>query len=291
MPSESGTSQPGVLYVVGTPIGNLGDITLRAVEILHQVDTIAAEDTRHTRKLLTHLGIQGKTLVCVEAHVSAQRIDALVEDLRRGRRVALVTDAGMPSVSDPGAQLVTRCRQAQLKVVVVPGPSAVTAALAISGCVEGPFWFVGFLPRQGGRRLAILNRIEETTEPVVLFESPGRVHRTLLDLAAGSPHRTGVVCRELTKIHEEVVEGSIGDLAELAREWRGEVVVVLGPQQERALELQTEVPPSDEELRSALASGESVKDVLQASGLRGSARRALYARLVALRGPPDSEPR
>src|SRR5512142_3269247 len=194
----------GTLYVVGTPIGHLGDITRRAGETLKSVERVVAEDTRRTRALLSHLGIQGKPLQCVEAHAAAQRIQLVVERLLAGESIALVTDAGMPAISDPGARLIDEATRQGVHVQVVPGPSAVTAALALSGIVEGPFYFLGFLPRENKRRRAAMARLIQCPDAVVLFESPHRVSATLNELAAKQPARAAVVCRELTKVHEEV---------------------------------------------------------------------------------------
>lgn len=276
------TERAGKLYVVGTPIGNLGDITLRAVDTLRLADRILAEDTRRTRSLLNHLGVTGKPLASIEAHVTDARLRGLLEFLLDGDTLALVTDAGMPGVSDPGAKFVRIAREAGIKVEVVPGPSALTAAIALSGLVEGPFYFAGFLPRQGTRRARALTRLREPGTASVLFEAGNRTSATLRDLAQHQPERRAAVCRELTKLHEEVTCGSLAELAGIEREWRGEVVIVLSDMPQADTHPEPECPMDDAAIVQALATGQTVRAVLDASGLTGRHRRALYARLLEL---------
>src|SRR5688572_3740845 len=203
----------GCLFVVSTPIGNLGDITRRAVEVLSKVACVAAEDTRRTRALLSHLGIGDKPLRSLNAHSSAAAIAQLVERLLEGDDVAFVTDAGTPAVSDPGGGLVAAAAARDVPVRIVPGASAVTAAVALSGLVEGPFTFLGFLPRRGPERQASLTRLRYSVEPVVLFESPVRMQKTLADFTEQFPDRPLFVGRELTKLYEEGLRGSVAELA------------------------------------------------------------------------------
>jgi 16S rRNA (cytidine1402-2'-O)-methyltransferase len=272
----------GKLFIVGTPIGNLSDITFRAVETLKHVHRILAEDTRHSKILLSHLGISGKPMASIEAHVSDERLKQLLAYLEAGEALALVTDAGMPAVSDPGARFVSLVRGAGFPIEVIPGPSAVTSAIALSGLVEGPFYFAGFLPRQGGKRTRALERVRQGDAAAVLFESPNRLRDTLEDLAEKQPQRHAAICRELTKLHEEVVTGTLAELALLEREWRGEIVVVLACPDE------ADAPPKPDSLldeaavRHALENGKSVRDLADESGLSGQARRALYARLLEI---------
>ena len=273
---------PGVLFVVGTPIGNLGDITRRAVDTLAVVDRIVAEDTRRTRSLLAHLGIKGKPIECVEAHTAYSRVVKVVESLNEGNSIALVTDAGMPGISDPGARLVAAAVEAGVTVQVVPGPSAVTAALALSGLVEGPFYFFGFLPRQGKRRQAAIRRIVNSADAVVIFESPQRIAATLRELAQFAPTRPAVICRELTKIHEEVRRGPLAALSDDIGETRGEFVLVLGAQN---LDEQSEpdtVTIADAILSEKLEQGLSPRTILDELGVSGQQRRELYSRLLTL---------
>ncbi|MCC6898526.1 MAG: 16S rRNA (cytidine(1402)-2'-O)-methyltransferase [Polyangiaceae bacterium] len=271
----------GALVLVGTPIGNLGDITLRAIETLKTADGIAAEDTRRTRALLSHLGIAGKPLTCLDANASERAIGALLDRVAAGETVAFVTDAGMPAISDPGSELVRAAVARSLPVTVVPGPSAVATAIALSGLVDSGYVFAGFLPRQGGKRSAALDRIAATAEPVVIFEAPGRTLSTLGDLAARMPSRPAAVCRELTKLHEEALRGTLAELAAMDRELKGEVVIVLG-----AMDLVATLPTDDEldaRIREELAGGASARDVAdRLTDWSGRARRQVYARVIAL---------
>jgi 16S rRNA (cytidine1402-2'-O)-methyltransferase len=235
------TDQPGApppgggrLYIVATPIGNLSDVTLRALEVLRAVPLVAAEDTRISRRLLDRHGIATR-LTSFHARNAAARLPALLDHLRGGADLALVTDAGTPGVSDPGEELVRAWAGEGGTIVPIPGASAVLAALVASG-LAGPRWsFEGFLPRSGRDRRDRLARIAADERATVLFEAPSRVTATLLDLAAAcGSERPAAVCRELTKLHEEIVRASLGELATLAREGsltpRGEFVLVVGAQ-------------------------------------------------------------
>lgn len=279
----------GILYVVGTPIGNLGDITYRAVKTLTAVDRIVAEDTRRTRALLNHLAIHGKPVDCVEAHAGSGRIERAVAHLLEGESIALVTDAGMPAISDPGSVLVLAAASAGISVQVVPGPSAVTAALSLAGLVEGAFYFLGFLPRESKRRRPALARIAQCPDAVVLFESPHRIKATLRELAQTQPERSAVVCRELTKVHEDLNRGTLATLAETDLVERGEFVIVLGAQAvDESAELEAPAIP-DEQLLAQLREGQSPRSVVEELGLTGKNRRALYNRLVRLVEQLDGE--
>ncbi len=219
----------GILYVVATPIGNLADLTLRAIDTLKTSDRIAAEDTRRTRQLLSHLGIEGKPLDALHAHSSDRDVAKLVGRLASGESIALVTDAGTPAVSDPGDALVKAAIAANVRVVPIPGASAVLAALVASGLATGVgFRFIGFLPRDGAARRDGVATICATAEPVILFESPERTQATLAELADAMPERPACVARELTKMHEEVVRGTLASLATDRDAWRGEIAIVLG---------------------------------------------------------------
>ncbi len=289
MVTESGGSPggdgPGTLYVVGTPIGNLGDITFRAVETLRAVGLIAAEDTRRTRALLSHLGITGTPLVSIESHVSDRAVGRVVEALSLGTSVALVTDAGMPAVSDPGARVVTAAARQGLPVTVVPGPSSITAAAALSGLVEGAFLFLGFIPRRGRRRSEALERIRSNPDPVILLEAPNRTADTLAELAALMPRRAVCVVRELTKLHEEAVRGVLGELE--AREWRGEVCIVMGAGGGMT-EATAEPEDIDSRIRELIQDGASTRTVLELLGrVPGQSKRDLYARIELLRAERD----
>ena len=218
----------GKLYVVATPLGNLGDMSPRAIDTLKSVDAIASEDTRRTRKLLTHFGI-GTPLFSYHEHNEERAAHEVLRRITEGESVALVADAGTPLIADPGYRLVALLAREEIEIVSVPGPSAVVAALSVSGLPPMPFVFAGFLPR---KKVARRRRIEElgalgTT--FVMFESPHRIAAALRDLADVLGDRAAVVARELTKMHEEVVRGSLGELARAAegRAWKGEIAIVV----------------------------------------------------------------
>jgi 16S rRNA (cytidine1402-2'-O)-methyltransferase len=217
----------GRLVVCPTPIGNLEDVTLRVLRVLAEADVIACEDTRHTRKLLERHGLSGRPLVSYHEHNERRRARELVARVERGEVVALVSDAGMPGVSDPGAVVVSACIEAGLDVEVLPGPSAAVTALVASG-LPGERWsFVGFLPRRAGELREVL--AGAAGETLVAYESARRLGATLRALAELDPERPVAACRELTKVHEEVVRGSAAELAErFADGVRGEVVLVVG---------------------------------------------------------------
>ncbi len=218
------TRAPGRLIVCPTPIGNLEDVTLRALSALREADLVACEDTRRTRVLLERYGVTAR-LVSYHEHNEQRRSAELIERLRAGESVALVSDAGMPLVSDPGYVLVHACVQAGIAVEVLPGPSAPLAALVASALPSDRWRFVGFLPRKAGELRRLL---EESGGTLVGFESPRRVPATLRLLAELDPEREVAVCRELTKVHEEVIRGSAGELAaRFAEPPRGEIVLVI----------------------------------------------------------------
>jgi 16S rRNA (cytidine1402-2'-O)-methyltransferase len=220
---------PGTLYVVATPLGNLADLSQRAAEVLRSVPVVAAEDTRRTRGLLTHLGA-APTMLSFHAHSDEHRTEALLDLLRSGRDVALVSDAGTPIVSDPGADLVSLARSAGVAVVPIPGPSAVATALSASGLPADRYLFLGFIPRKGRERNRLLSRAATEEWSVVFYEAPPRLVPLLEDLIpfAGAD-RPAVVARELTKLHEDIRSGTLGELVEhfTAIPPRGELTVIL----------------------------------------------------------------
>lgn len=219
----------GTLYLVGTPIGNLGDISERAREILGAVDLVACEDTRRTGALLAHFAIMARTLSFFEGN-ERERTPELLRELKQGRDVAVVSDAGMPGLSDPGFRLVAACADAGVEVRVVPGASSAIAALVISGLPASRFSFEGFLPRRAGDRRIRLESLAGDDRTLVVFESARRVVRTLGEMLEWFGDRRIAVARELTKIHEEVIRGSISEVsAELAarEEIKGEIVIVV----------------------------------------------------------------
>lgn len=271
----------GVLYVVATPIGNLGDLSARAVETLTQATRVAAEDTRRTRGLLTHLGLS-KPIERLDAHASAHDIARVVEHLQAGETIALVTDAGTPVVSDPGTELVRAAVEAGVHVVPIPGPSAVLTALVASGLSGGSFRFLGFLPRKGSERRDELEKIRSTPEVVVLFESPERTLETLADLARIMPQRRCVVARELTKMHEEFVRGTLEELVRTLenRELLGEVTLVLGPAEKVGTPTMSD-EDLDRLIDTELGRGRRPRDVADEVALvSGRSRRDVYTRVI-----------
>jgi 16S rRNA (cytidine1402-2'-O)-methyltransferase len=236
---ELGLPIPPVLVVVGTPIGNLSDVSDRAKAVLGTADLVVCEDTRRTRALLSYLGLKGKRLLALYGGRERQRSEAALQALRSGELVALVCDAGMPLVSDPGEDLVRRAIENGFPVSVVPGPSAVLAALVVSGLPTGRFCMEGFLARSGAVRREQLARIAGSEATTVFFESPQRLSKTFHDLAeACGPDRPAVIARELTKLHESVLRGTLSELIETldANEAiKGEIVVLVGgaPRPER----------------------------------------------------------
>jgi 16S rRNA (cytidine1402-2'-O)-methyltransferase len=216
------------LAVCATPIGNLADVTLRVLAELAAADLVLAEDTRHTRLLLTRHGIEAR-LLSLNAHNERSRLNEVLARLRAGARVALVSDAGMPGISDPGGLIVAAARAEGIETTILPGPSAVETALVASGLASGRYLFVGFLPRRAGELAALWAELGSWRWPTVAFESPRRLPASLRSLAAALPERELAVCRELTKTFEEVVRGSVSELAErFAEPPKGEVTLVLG---------------------------------------------------------------
>ena len=213
------------LYIVSTPIGNLEDITLRALRVLREVGLVAAEDTRVTRKLLSHYDIH-TPLTSFNEHNQASRIPELLDTLSE-IDVALVSDAGTPGVNDPGQALVQSASDAGIQVVAVPGPSAVTYAVAVSGLVDESFIYLGFLPRKSGERKALLNSLVAERRPIIAFESPHRLRRTLQDIASTLGDRQLAACREMTKMHEEVFRGTAADALGYFDSPRGEFTLVI----------------------------------------------------------------
>jgi len=274
------------LYVVSTPIGNLADITYRAVEVLGAVDRILAEDTRRTAILLRHYGIT-TPLVSLHAHNEAARASLVLGWLDEGRELALVTDAGTPVLSDPGARIVQRVIAAGHAVVPVPGPSALLAALVAAGLDPEPFTFYGFLPRAGPARAARLAEVATSPYTTVLYEAPGRLVRLLEDLAAAcTPERRVVVAHELTKVHESFLRGTLAEaLAYYRREKpRGEFVVVLAGRAEAGGEAERE-EEARALARTLLAEGRAPSQVAREVAARlGVPRNRAYAIVLSLPG-------
>ena len=220
---------PGQLYVVSTPIGNLEDITLRALRILKEVDIIAAEDTRHTRQLLSHFEIHCRRLESCHSFNEHDKVDKLLDEVENGMSLALVSDAGTPSVADPGFLLVRSALERGLEPVVIPGVSAVTFSVTASGLPVDSFTFRNFAPVKPGKRGKFLESILADTRTSFFFESPFRIGRTLKEIAAISPSAKVAVIREATKLHEEIIRGSAAEVAAIERQWKGEIVVGVYP--------------------------------------------------------------
>lgn len=272
------------LYIVATPIGNLGDMTLRGLETLAAADVLACEDTRVTRVLLDRYGISRRPVPYHE-HNAAEAGPRLLAAIEEGKSVALVSDAGTPLVSDPGYRLVKEARARGLKVVPVPGASAVLAALAASGLPTDSFFFAGFLPSKAGQRKARLGALAHVEATLVFFESPNRVAAALSDLSSVlGPDRPAALCRELTKAHETVLTETLGELARRMAEGskpRGEIVLLVGPPGERPAEMD---PGETDRLLLALSDEmPASKAAGEAARLTGRRKAELYGRLLALK--------
>jgi len=268
----------GHLYLVATPIGNLEDITHRALRILREADLIACEDTRHTRKLLDHYGIS-KPLTSYHEHNEAARAQELVEKLLAGASVALVSDAGMPLVSDPGYRVVAAAIAAGITVIPIPGPSALVAALAASGLPTDSFYFGGFLPAKSGQRARTLEALRDNTSTLIFYEAPHRILAALEDVETVLGPRYVVVARELTKIHEEFLRGPVSEVRatlESRGATKGEITLLIG---------KSAVPPADpttiEEAveaceRAGLTRMDAIKEVARKRGL---SKREVYKQM------------
>jgi 16S rRNA (cytidine1402-2'-O)-methyltransferase len=281
----------GTLYVVATPIGNLEDITLRALRVLREVDLIACEDTRHTRKLLSHYQIS-KPTISYHAHNERDRARQLTQKLESGMNIALVSDAGTPLVSDPGHSLVTEAIQRGIPIVPLPGPSAAVTAVSACGLAADEFTFAGFLPSRKSARRARLESMRELGSTLVFYEAPHRINETLEDMRQILGERRCVIARELTKVHETFVRGVLSDIVLKDGEARGEMVIIIGP-------------PDREQPRDAAAQSNSVSEHLErvikeekldrkaalkrVARARGMSKSEAYRRLVAEKKSAKSE--
>ena len=279
-----GATSGGVLVLVATPIGNLGDMTQRAIEALQSADVICCEDTRHSGKLLAHFGVTGKKLIVINEHTEYDAREQIVSLVTSGSVVALITDAGTPGISDPGERLVVAVIEAGGNITAAPGASALTMALVISGLPTSRFVFEGFLPRGGAERSDRLAMATTESRTIVLYEAPHRLAKTLSDLttACGAMRRV-VLARELTKLHEQIWRGTLQDANMLVAvtEPRGEYVIILEPAKPPA-------PPTDEELVAAIkaeiAKGVSRKDsAARVSARFGVAKRHVYELALQVR--------
>jgi 16S rRNA (cytidine1402-2'-O)-methyltransferase len=268
----------GILYVCGTPIGNLDDITVRALNILKEVDLIAAEDTRHTRKLLNHYQIEAK-LTSYHEHNELEKSKELLERLRGGLNVALVSDAGMPGISDPGYRLISLLREEGVKVVPIPGPTAMTTALVISGLPTDRFAFEGFLPRKKNERKSYLEGLKGEERTLIFYEAPHRLTKTLADILEVLGDRKIALCRELTKKFEETITGKVSELLEKFKEDspRGEMVLVV----------EGGVIKEDEELEGWR--GLSILEHLESLMADGLTKKKAIKEVAKLRSLPKNE--
>ncbi|OCL25788.1 16S rRNA (cytidine(1402)-2'-O)-methyltransferase [Orenia metallireducens] len=268
----------GILYVCGTPIGNLDDITVRALNILKEVDLIAAEDTRHTRKLLNHYQIEAK-LTSYHEHNELEKSKELLERLRGGLDVALVSDAGMPGISDPGYRLISLLREEGVKVVPIPGPTAMTTALVISGLPTDRFAFEGFLPRKKNERRSYLEGLKGEERTLIFYEAPHRLTKTLADILEVLGDRKIALCRELTKKFEETITGKVSELLEKFKEDspRGEMVLVV----------EGGVIKEDEELEGWR--GLSILEHLESLMADGLTKKKAIKEVAKLRSLPKNE--
>ena len=224
----------GKLYIVATPIGNLEDITLRAIRILKEVDLIAAEDTRHTLKLLNHLEIS-KPLISYHRHNEEEKSDLLINKLKDGNSIALVSDAGTPGICDPGEEIIKKCIEENIEIIPIPGPCALINALICSGLDTKEFLFLGFLPLNKKLRKRKLEEIKNSEKTIILYEAPHKMKNTLTDLKGILEHRRVVLAREITKIHEQFIRESIDSLIEKVEELKGEMILIIeGKKQEES---------------------------------------------------------
>jgi 16S rRNA (cytidine1402-2'-O)-methyltransferase len=276
---------PGTLYVVATPLGNLGDLSPRAAATLREVQAVAAEDTRRTLKLYAHLGVAAPELLSLPAFDERGRVARIVERLAAGDAIALCTDAGTPGVSDPGAALVAAAWEAGARVVPIPGPSAAIGALSASGFAADRFLFAGFLPRKGGARAEALRALAAAASTVVLYEAGNRTAATLADLAAALGDREALVARELTKLHEELARGPLSELAaRFGGEVLGEVTIVVSAEGGVAPPAEAPAEPLEVELARRVTAGEApsaiAREVAKARRLK---RSDVYAALERVR--------
>jgi 16S rRNA (cytidine1402-2'-O)-methyltransferase len=284
-PDAEASDRRGVLSIVATPIGNLEDITLRALRTLREASIVLAEDTRRTRVLCQQHGLSCQ-LRSFHAYSDEHAVEQIVKELGRGKRIALVTDAGTPLLSDPGAALVAAAYGGGARVESIPGASAITAALTVAGLPVDTFRFLGFLPRSGRRRREALESIEADRSASVVFESPQRLAATLAELRDRfEPAREIAVCRELTKLHEEVVRGPIAEVAaRFEAGARGEITIVIAGR-ERAKESQISEEELDARITELLSEGSSARDAAHALAIEtGLRKQAVYARIQQLKG-------
>ena len=273
---------PGTLYIVATPIGNLDDITLRALRVLREADLIACEDTRYSARLLAHYGITTPR-ESYHDHNERERTPRFLERLHRGQNIALISDSGTPLISDPGYALVSACRNEGIPVVPIPGPSAVIAALAGCGLPMGRFYFVGFLPPRSQARKAELEKLRAIDATLVFYEAPHRIRESLLDVREILGDRRAAVARELTKLHEQFIRGAVSEIIAHfeANEPRGEMTLVIAGSREDNLGAVQSISVSEEVERLERERGLSRIDAIkQAARSRGLSKREAYQLLL-----------
>jgi len=280
---QQAVSNPtGELCLVGTPIGNLEDITLRALRVLREVDLIAAEDTRVTRVLLQRHEVK-TSLISYHEHSGPGRLEQLLDLLRDGKRIALVSDAGMPGISDPGARLVKACAEAGISITIAPGPTAVSTALALSGMAAKEFVFLGFLPSRSKARQQVLRRVADQRGTIVVYEAPHRLIETLRDTMTALGDRQAVCCRELTKKFEEVIRGALSYFVEHFRRRapRGEFTIVISGAPGAAERPRIRMDEAAAQTLELIADGMlPSKAVAHVARWRGVSRRALYQAVI-----------
>lgn len=288
MASETVKETGGTLFVVATPLGNLDDLTVRSIKCLKEVDLIACEDTRRTSKLLNHLGIKKPLISCFE-HNEVARIDELLGKIAGGINIALVSDAGTPTISDPGFALVRAAHQRGIKVSPIPGPSAVIAALSVSGLPTDEFLFAGFLPRTASARRTRLEELKSARGTLILYESPHRVVESLRDMIAVLGDREGFLCREVTKLHEELKRAPLGVIAkdlESRPEVLGEIVLVVagaGVEAAKTGNIDEALVRYEAEIAMGATPRQAAKEAAAATGL---VARDIYAAAVDRKGKP-----
>lgn len=280
---------PGTLYVVSTPIGNLGDITVRAIDILKNVDFVAAEDTRHSRKLFTRYEISTPLISYYSAKEDV-KVKEVIEILARGKQVALISDAGTPGISDPGYQLIKRAIKDRYKVITIPGPVALISALTLSGLPTARFVFEGFLPVKMGARKKRLENLKAEERTVIIYESPRRTSRTLNEIIQIFGDRDAVMARELTKIYEEVVRGKLSEISKklVEKPARGEVTLIISGNAEKDMINEKDM---EETIVNILKNGNSVKDsAAVAAEILGISKREAYHEILRLKRARQDEP-
>ncbi len=283
------STDQGILYVVATPIGNLEDITFRALKTLEAVDIVAAEDTRNTARLLNHFGISKKLVSCHE-HNEASRVEYIIGELKAGKSVAIVSDAGTPLVSDPGYRLIEAAAAEFFRIVPIPGPSSLLAALSVSGLTVDRFIFMGFPPRQSGKRKAFIKAAKDFQCTAVFFESPHRVRDFISDILEVIGDRAAVVARELTKIHEEILRGTLSSIhKELSGRdiLKGEFVLLVEilSDKDDAGKLHIDENDLDDEISSLVLDGLKSSEIAKKISEKFSMpRQVIYSRILELKG-------